>query len=145
MQIVNITSVLVCRSVSRNQYKVFCYQLSTLLLCPVIICKIRVHCHDVRNTAPSRCISVNCVDFPLNVITSNAHKTVVSYKTVESFCSDAVLQNANVVFSPACKTLCFKKHHDVSSIKYFTYHNYQHYQHHHHHHHHHYHYHHYYH
>ena len=51
---------------------------------------------------------------------SNVHKTVVSYKTVQSFCSDVVVQNVNVISSPICKVLCFKKHHHVSIIKCFT-------------------------
>ena len=50
---------------------------------------------------------------------SNVHKTVVSYKTVQSFCSDVVVQNVNVISSPTCKVLCFKKHHRVSQIKCF--------------------------
>ena len=42
---------------------------------------------------------------------SNVLKTFVSYKTVQLFCSDIVVQNVNVISSPACKVLCFKKHH----------------------------------
>ena len=57
--------------------------------------------------------SVNCVKIPLNVVRSNVHKTVVLYKTVQSFCSDVVVQNVNVISSPLCKVLCFKKHHHV--------------------------------
>ena len=33
--------------------------------------------------------------------------------------SDAVVQNVNVISSPICKVLCFKKHHRVSPIKFF--------------------------
>ena len=75
----------------------------------VNVCKLRVHCHDVCNIAPRTCISVNCVETPLNFIGSNVHKTVVSYKTVQSLCSDVVVQNVNVISSPTCKVLCFKK------------------------------------
>ena len=103
MQSVNVTSVPVCRPVSKNQRKTFFYQPSTLLRRTVNVCKMRVHCHDVCNTAPPTCISVNCVEILLNVIRSNVHKTVVSYKTVQSFCSDVVVQNVNVVSSPICK------------------------------------------
>ena len=70
--------------------------------------------------APPTCISVNCVEILLNVIRSNVHKTVVSYKTVQLFCSDVVVQNINVISSPTCKVLCFKKHHRVSPIKCFV-------------------------
>ena len=80
---------------------------------------MRVHCHDVCNIAPTTCISVNCVEILLNVIRSNVHKTVVLYKTVQSFCSDVVVENVNVNASPTCKVLCFKKHHRVSPIKCF--------------------------
>ena len=76
----------------------FFYQTSTFLLCAVNICKLRKHCHDVCNIAPSTCVSVNCVEIPLNVIMSNIHKTVVLYKTVQSFCSDIVVQNINVIY-----------------------------------------------
>ena len=38
---------------------------------------------------------------------------------VQLFCSD-VVQNVNVISSPICKVLCFKKHHHVSIIKCFT-------------------------
>ena len=55
----------------------------------------------------------------LNVIKRNFHKTVASYKTVQSFCSDVVVQNVNIIFSPTCKVSCFKKHHCVSLIKCF--------------------------
>ena len=82
-------------------------------------CKLRVHCHDICNINPPTCISVNCVKIPLNIIRSNVHKTVVSYKTVQSFCSDVVVQNVNVISSPTCKVLCFKKHYRVSPIKCF--------------------------
>ena len=80
MQSVNVTSVPICRSVSKNQCKTF--------------------------------------EIPLNVIRSNVHKTVVSYKTVQSLCSDVVVQNVNVISSPTCKVLCFKKN-CVSPIKCF--------------------------
>ena len=60
-----------------------------------------------------------CVEIPLNVITSNAHKTVLSYKTVQSFCSDVVVHNVDAISSPACKVACFKKHYYVSAIKCF--------------------------
>ena len=55
----------------------------------------------------------------LNIIRSNVHKTVASYKTVQSLCSDVVVQNVNVISSPTCKVLCFKKHNCVSQIKRF--------------------------
>ena len=80
---------------------------------------MRVHGHDVCSIAPAACISVNCVKIQLNVIRSNEHKTVVSSKTEQSFCSDVVVRNVNVVSSPACKVVCFKKHHYVSSITCF--------------------------
>ena len=82
MQSVNVTSVPVCRPVSKNQRKTFFYQPSTLLRRTVNLCKLRVHCHDVCNISPPTCISVNCVEISLNVIRSNIHKTFVSYKTV---------------------------------------------------------------
>ena len=44
------------------------------------------------------------------------HKTVVSYKTVQSFCSDVAVQNVNVTSSPICKVLCFKIHQLVLPI-----------------------------
>ena len=81
MQSVNVTSVPICRSVSKNQCKTF--------------------------------------KIPLNVIRSNVHKTVVSYKTVQLFCSGVVAQNVNVISLPTIKDLCFKKHHHVSPIKCF--------------------------
>ena len=83
VQSVNVTSVPVCRPVSKNQRKIFFYQTSTLLRATVNVCKLRVHCHDVCNIALPTYISVNCVEIPLNVIKSNVHKTVVSYKTVQ--------------------------------------------------------------
>ena len=61
--------------------------------------KLRIHCHDVCNINHPTCISVNCVEILLSIIRSNVHKTVVSYKTVQSFCSDVVVQNVNVVSS----------------------------------------------
>ena len=67
---------------------------------------------------PPTCISVNCVKIPLNVIRSN-FINLVSYNTVQLFCSDVVVQNVNVISSPTCKVLCFKKHHRVSPIKCF--------------------------
>ena len=91
------TSAPICRCV-----RTFFYQPSTLLRHSVNVCKLHVHCHDVCNIAPSTCISVNCVEIPLSVIRSNVQKTVVSYKTVQSFCSN-VVQNVNVISSPACK------------------------------------------
>ena len=81
------------------------YQPSTLLCCTVNVCKLHVHCHDVCNIAPPTCILLNCVKILLNVIRSNIHKTVVSYETVKSFCSDVVVQNVNVISSPTCKVL----------------------------------------
>ena len=120
MQSVNVTRVPVCRCVSKNQCKTFFYQHSTMLHRTVNVRELRVHCHDVCNINPPTYISVNCVEIPLNIIRSNVHKTVVSYKTVQSFCSDDVVQNVNVISSPICKVLCFKKHHRVSPIKSFT-------------------------
>ena len=119
MHSVNVTSVLVRKPVSKNQRITFFYQTSTLLRRTVNVCKMRVHCHDVCNIAPTTCISVNCVEILLNVIRSNVHKTVVSYKTVQSFCSDVVVQNVNVNSLPTWKVSCFKKHHHTSPIKYF--------------------------
>ena len=109
MQSVNVTRVPVCRCVSKKQRKTFFYQHSTMLRRTVNVCKLRVHCHDVCNINPRTYISVNCVEIPMNIIRSNVHKTVVSYKTVQSFCSDVVVQNVNVISSPTCKVLCFKK------------------------------------
>ena len=37
---------------------------------------------------------------------------------MQSFCSDVVVQNVNIISSPTCKVLCFKKHR-VSPIKCF--------------------------
>ena len=85
----------------------------------VNVCTLCVHFHDVCNINPPAYISVNCVEILLNIFRSNVHKTVVSYKTVQSFCSDVVVQNVNVISSPTCKVLCFKKHHRVSPIKCF--------------------------
>ena len=104
----SVTSVSICRSVCKNQHKTFLYQLSTLLLS-----------HDVCNKALPTCISVNWVKTLFNVIKSNVHKTVVSYKAVQSFCTDVVVQNVNVLSSPTCKVLCLKKHHHVSPINCF--------------------------
>ena len=78
---------------------------STLSLRAVDIRKLCVHCHDVCNIASSTCISVNYVEISLNVITSNVHKTVASYKTVQPFCSDVVVHNVNVISSPTCKVV----------------------------------------
>ena len=86
MQSVNVTNVPVCRPVSKNQRKTFFYQHSTMLRRTVDVRKLRVHCHDVCNINPPTCISVNCVEILLNIIRSNVHKTVVLYKTVQSFC-----------------------------------------------------------
>ena len=95
----------------------FFYQLSTLLRCTVNKCKLCVHCH-VCNIASSTCITVNCVKIPLNVIRSNVHKTVASFKTVQSLCSDVVVQNVNIISSSTYEVVCFKKHH-VSPNKCF--------------------------
>ena len=38
---------------------------------------------------------------------------------MQSLCSDVVVQNVNVISSPTCKVLCFKKQHRVSPIKCF--------------------------
>ena len=64
-------------------------------------------------------VSQEYVEIPLNATRSNIHKTVVSYKTMQSFCSYVAVQNVNVISSPTCKVLCFKKHHHVSPIKCF--------------------------
>ena len=80
---------------------------------------MRVHCHDVCTIAPPTCISVNYVEIPLNVIRPNVRKPLVSHKAVQSLCSDVVVQNAKVIFSPTCKVPCFKKHHHVSPMKCF--------------------------
>ena len=110
-------TILVYRSVCKNQRKTFFYQSSTLLSPTVNVCKLGVHCYDVCNIALPTCISVNCVENPLNVVRYNVQKTVASYKTVQLFCSDIVLQNVNVIST--CKVLCFKKHHHVSPITCF--------------------------
>ena len=117
MQSVNVTSEPVCRSVCKNQRKIFFYQPLTLLRRTGNVCKLRLHCHDVCNIAPPTCILVNCVGIPLNFIRTNVHKTVVSYKTVQPFCFDVAVQN--VISSPTCKVLCFKKHQCVLPIKCF--------------------------
>ena len=78
MQSVNITSVPVCRPVSKNQRKTFFYEHSTMLRRTVNVCKLRIHCHDACNINPPTCISVNCVEIPLNIIRSNVHKAAVS-------------------------------------------------------------------
>ena len=114
MQRVNVT---VCRSVCKNQLKTFFYQPSTLRR-TVNVRKLRVPCH-VCNVAPPTRISVNCVEILLNVIRYNVHKTLASYNTVQSFRSDVAVQNVNVISSPTCKVLCFKKYHRVSQIKCF--------------------------
>ena len=118
MQNVTVTSVHICSSVCRNQRKEVFNKMSTLLRRTFNVCKLCVLCHDIWNIALSTCISVNCVKVLLNVIRSNVHKTVVSYKTV-SYKSDVVVENINVIFSPAGKVLCYKKHHYVSPIKCF--------------------------
>ena len=82
-------------------------------------CKLHVHGHDVCNIAPPTCISVNFVEIPLNFIRSNIHKTVILYKTVQSLCSDVVVQNVNVIPLVACEVVSFKKHHDDSLVKCF--------------------------
>ena len=119
MQSVNVTSVPICTSVCRNQCRAFFYQPSTLLHNGVNICKLRVHCHDVCNIAPSTCMPANFVKIKSNAIRSNVHKTVVSYQKVQSFCSNVVAQNVNVISSPACKVVYFKKYHYVLPIKSF--------------------------
>ena len=77
-------------------------QPSTSLRRTVNVCKLRVHFHDVCNIPPPTYISVNCVKTLLDVIRSNFLKTVVSNKTVQSFCSDVVAKNVNVISSPTC-------------------------------------------
>ena len=72
MQSLNVTSEPIYRSVSRNQGRAVFYLPSTLLLCAVSICKLCLHCHDVCNVAPCKCISVNCVEILLNVKSSSA-------------------------------------------------------------------------
>lgn len=47
------------------------------------------------------------------------HNTVVSYKTVQSFCSNVVVQNVNVIFSSAYEIVCFKKHNYLLPTKCF--------------------------
>ena len=98
----------------------FFYQHSTMLRRTGNVRELRVHCHDVCNINPPTYISVNCVEIPMNIIRSDIHKTIVSYNTVQSFFSDVVAQNVNVISSTICKVLCFKKHHRVSPIKSFT-------------------------
>ena len=72
MQSLNVTSEPIYRSVSRNQGRAVFYLPSALLLCAVNICKLCLHCHDVCNVAPCKCISVNCVEILLNVKSSSA-------------------------------------------------------------------------
>ena len=103
MQSVNVTRVPICRCVSKNQCKTFFYQHSTMLHHTVNVCTLCVHFHDVCNINPPAYISVNCVEILLNIFRSNVHKTVVSYKTVQSFCSDVVVENVNVISSPIVK------------------------------------------
>ena len=117
IQSVNVTSVPFCRCVSKNQRMMFFYQHATMLRRTVNVCKLRVHCSDVCNINPPTYTSVNCVEILLNIIRSNVHKTVVSHKTVQSFCSDVVVQYVNVISSPISRVLCFKKHHRISPIK----------------------------
>ena len=50
MQSVNVTSVPICRPVSKNQCETFFYEHSTMLRCTVNVCKL--HCHDVCNINP---------------------------------------------------------------------------------------------
>ena len=119
-QNVNVTIVPICRPVSKNQHKTFFYQNSTMLHHTVNVCKLHVYCHDVCNINLPTCTSVNCVKILLNIIRSNVHKTDVLCKTVQSFCSDVVVKNVNVISSSICKVLCFKKHHHVSPIMCFT-------------------------
>ena len=106
---------------SKLEYKTLFYQHSTMLLRTVNVCKLRVHCRDVCNINPPTYISVNCVEATLNIIRSNVHKTVVSYKTVQSFYSAVALQKLNVISSPICKFLCFKKHYCISPIVFHLY------------------------
>ena len=120
MQSLNVTSVPVCRCVSKNECKTFFYQHSTMLRRTVNVRELRVHPYDVCNINPPTYISVNCVEILMNIIRSNIHKTIVSYNTVQSFFSDVVAQNVNVISSRIFKVLCFKKHHRVSPIKSFT-------------------------
>ena len=117
IQSVNVTSVPFCRCVSKNQRMMFFYQHATMLRRTVNVRKLRVHCSDVCNINPPTYTSVNCVEILWNIIRSNVHKTVVSHKTVQSFCSDVVVQYVNVISSPICRVLCFKKHHRISPIK----------------------------
>ena len=107
------------RSVRKNQRRAFFSQPLTLLCRVVKKCKLHVHGHDVCNIAPPTCISVNFVEIPLNFIRSNIHKTVILYKTVQSLCSDVVVQNVNVIPLVACEVVSFKKHHDDSLVKCF--------------------------
>ena len=62
MESVNVTSVPDPRFICRRQCRVFFQQPSSLLLRAVNICKLRVHCHDFCNIAPSKCICVNYVN-----------------------------------------------------------------------------------
>ena len=69
MQSVNVTSVPFCRSASKKQHKTSFYQPSILLCRTVNICKLQDFC----NIALPTCISINCVNIPLNFIRSNVH------------------------------------------------------------------------
>ena len=53
MQSVNVTSIPICRSVSKNLCKTFFYQHSTLLCCTVNVCKLCVHCHVCNIASPT--------------------------------------------------------------------------------------------
>ena len=62
MQSINITSIPVCRSVSKNQYKTFLLPTLNLVTSHSSWC-----CHDFCNIAPLTCTSGNCVKIPLNL------------------------------------------------------------------------------
>ena len=87
MQSVNVTSVPVCRPVSKNQRETFFYQHSTMLCRTVNVCKLHVHCHDVCNINCPTCISVRSVEIPLNIIRSNVIKLLFCIR----LCSRSVL------------------------------------------------------
>ena len=87
MQSVNVTSVPVCRPVSKNQRETFFYQHSTMLCRTVNVCKLHVHCHDVCNIDCPTCISVRSVEIPLNIIRSNVIKLLFCIR----LCSGSVL------------------------------------------------------
>ena len=77
---------------------------------------MHVHCH-VCNIVPSICISVNCVEILSELLRLRYINLLFHIKLCDH--SDVVVQNVNVISSPACKIVFFKKRHYVSPIKCF--------------------------